>query len=286
MKMLKKISSHIFYRSPDHELDQPCLYAIVGNDKTLMIDGGVSAALAREFVEAVRRETGRGVDFVVLTHWHWDHVFGLAGIGAPLIACKNTAAHLKRMASYASWGDEALDARIRSGVEITDCAFHIRKTYPGSSRSGIVIRQPDIVFEGALTLHLGGLTCELMPLPPVHTNDCVAIRVPEERLLFIGDSTGQNSYDHPAHYSVPAVLELFEFIRGVDARLIMESHAEPASPAEFEACNQILLDAANGVLAGLHDKPLLMEHLRQRRGSSLPDDIDEIAEMFIAGINR
>lgn len=282
--MLKKIAGTVFYQSPDHQYDQPCLYAIVGDNKTLMIDGGVSAALAKEFTDALFRETGRGVDLVVLTHWHWDHVFGLAGVDAPVVACQNTAARLKRMAGYSSWDDDALDARVRSKEEILMCAKHIKITYPGDSRKSITIRQPDIVFDGTMTIHLGGLTCELLPLPAVHTNDCVAIHVPEERLLFIGDCTGQNSYDQPAYYPAPAVLKLFEAIRGFDARLIMESHALPATPQEFEAGNSILLDAANGVIAGCNDRASLMEYLR--RANEGNPDIEEVAELFMSGVGR
>ena len=286
MEKLQKILDFVYYRHHNPEFDQPCLYAIVGERKTLMIDGGVSTALARDFVDALKAETGRGVDFVVLTHWHWDHVFGLHAIDAPLLAGRNTAAHLKRMAGYSSWSDEALQKRLNTGEEIEFCARYIKKTYPGALRDSISIRQPDIVFNDSVTIELGGLCCDLLPLPAVHTNDSIAVSVPAEGLLFIGDSTGQNSYDAPIHYSAPKVRELFKWIRSHSPRLIMESHAEPASPEEFWEVNGVLEYAANAVLAGCHDKPGLTERLRQSCGGNLPEDGEEIIEFFLNGLGR
>jgi glyoxylase-like metal-dependent hydrolase (beta-lactamase superfamily II) len=283
---LKKLADGIFYSLPEQELDQPCLYAVVGRDRTLMIDGGVSQEKSRQFIELVKLETGRGVDFVAVTHWHWDHTFGLSGISAPVIACANTAAQLRRLKSYASWSDEALDARMLSGEEITACSYHIKKVYPGDTRNAIAIRLPDIVFEGSLSIDLGGVACNLEMLPRVHTDDSVAIHVPQRRVLFIGDSTGQNSYAQPAHYSAPAVLELMDFIREKDASVIAESHAGPQSPAEFWAGNGILETAANGILLGLHDRHSLMDYLLHNGTGSLPGDVDEIVELFLNGIGR
>lgn len=281
---LERIAEGIYFSQPEHEIDQPCLYAVVGRDRTLMIDGGVSPEKACQFTCALGRETGRSIDFVAVTHWHWDHTFGLAGVDAPMIACAGTAARLKRLAGYPSWSDEALDERVRSGEEITFCADNVKKVYPGALRSRIVIRQPDVVFGGTLSIDLGGLTCNLEQLPPVHTDDSVAIHVPERGVLFIGDSTGPNFYDHPAHYSAPAVLELMEFIRGKGAAVIAESHAGPETPVEFWAVNGILETAARGVRSGIRSVPALMGHLHMELGPILPGDAEEIAELFVSGI--
>ncbi len=286
MTNLKQIAEGVWYQPADRTYDQPCLYAVVGERKTLMVDGGVTPALAGVFAGELRALTGRGVDYVALTHWHWDHTFGLAGVDAPVIACANTARHINKMASYESWSDEALDERVHSGEEIPFCAEYIKKTYPGQTRNNIVIRKPDLVFDGSMTLDLGGLTCELSLLPKVHTDDCVAIHVPQCRLLFVGDCTGQNSYEQPAHYAAPAVLELFRRIEAIKARLIMESHGEPANSQEFFSDNRILIDAANGVLAGKHDKVGLLKHMKAQNADVLPEDAEEVVELFLNGIGR
>ncbi len=286
MTNLKQIAAGVWYQSADQAYDQPCLYAVVGERKTLMIDGGVTPALAGQFAGELRAVTGRGVDYVAVTHWHWDHIFGLAGVDAPVIACANTARHVQQMAGYSSWSDEALDERVASGEEIPFCAEYIKKTYPGQTRNSIVIRKPDIVFDASLTLDLGGLTCELIPLPKVHSDDCVAIHVPQRKLLFLGDCTGQNSYEQPAHYAAQGVLDLFRYIQTFDACCIMESHGEPATLSEFMDANRILVEAANGVLSGHHDKAGLMDYLKTRVLNEPPEEVEEVALLFMNGIGR
>ena len=282
---LIRLTDRILYSAPDHETDQPILAAILGDRYTLMMDGGVSPEVARAFTSALRMQTGRRVDFVVVTHWHWDHTFGLAGVDAPVIAHRNTAAHLKRMAGYASWEDDALEARIADGEEITFCADCIRKVYPGERRSRIEIRQADIVYDCTLTLDLGGVRCNLIPLPPVHTNDSVALHLAQEGVLFLGDSTGPNSYDRPKYYSVPAVLELADLVRSLGADCIVESHGEPMNEETFWAYNGILEIAAHCVKAGITDEKSLLRELKNSLGE-LPEDAEEIAECFINGIGR
>lgn len=280
---LYRVADGVYYSNKDDEYDQPCLFAIAGSKRTLMVDGGVTPERAQEFVSLLRRETGHGVDFAAVTHWHWDHTFGLAGIDAPVIACANTARHITRMLSYDSWSDEAMYQRILAGEEIEVCARHIKMSYPGDQRGRITIRRPDIVFERALELDLGGLTCRLTLLPPVHTNDCVAIHVPERDALILGDCIYANSYDRPAHYSARPVLDMLGFIQASGAALLLESHVGTETPEEFWRYARMLEAAAQGVLAGIGDAPSLLARM-VRECEALHEDAEEIAELFIAGI--
>jgi glyoxylase-like metal-dependent hydrolase (beta-lactamase superfamily II) len=281
----KRLADGVYYSTPDEYFDQPCLFAVVGERYTLMVDGGVAMDRAGEFIARLGRETGRGPDFAAVTHWHWDHTFGLPGIDAPVIACAKTARHLERMAGYDSWSDEALEARVRSGEEAEVCAGHIRLVYPGEKRGGIAIRLPDIAFDEYLELDLGGLTCRLRRLPPVHTDDCVAIHVPERDVLILGDCMYcSSSYDPPRRYSARPVLELLDYIRGTGARILLDSHTGPATPQEFWQYNGMLEAAAEGVVAGIAGKDALLRHMAERAGGALHGDAGEIAGLFIAGI--
>lgn len=281
---LLRVSDGVYYSTKDDYYDQPCLYAVVGSRRTLMVDGGVTPDRAREFVSLLRRETGRGADFAAVTHWHWDHTFGLPGIDAPVLACVETARHIARMAGYSSWSDEALEARICSGEEIGACAENIRKNYPGGARSRISLRSPDILFDGLLELDLGGLTCRLTQLPPVHTNDGVAIHVPERNVLILGDAMYANCYDKPAHYCAQPVLDLISFIRGTGADMLLVSHMEPETAEELRQYNGMLETAARGVISGITGTDELLGHMRRTLGGCLLEDACEIAGLFVAGI--
>ena len=60
---------------------------IVGAHRTLLIDTGSSPEQGREIRDSVAAVTDRPLAAVVVTHWHYDHAFGLAAFGdVPRIA--------------------------------------------------------------------------------------------------------------------------------------------------------------------------------------------------------
>ncbi|CAM5678520.1 Zn-dependent hydrolase OS=Lysinibacillus sphaericus OX=1421 GN=LS41612_04895 PE=4 SV=1 [Lysinibacillus sphaericus] len=64
---------------------------------------------------------------VVLTHWHWDHIFGLSALRHMVsIASEKTKTAMEQLIPF-SWSDEALDARVKEGIEIEFCARAIKK---------------------------------------------------------------------------------------------------------------------------------------------------------------
>ena len=57
-------------------------------------------------------------DFVALTHWHWDHIFGLPVLQDALsIAHSETKKEIRTLVSY-EWTDEALDARVKRVLKL------------------------------------------------------------------------------------------------------------------------------------------------------------------------
>lgn len=77
MQQIKKIGNSFWYMTPVSETDRPILGMVVGKEKTLMIDAGNSEEHAQLFLEMLKEQNVSSPDFVALTHWHWDHIFGL-----------------------------------------------------------------------------------------------------------------------------------------------------------------------------------------------------------------
>ncbi|ESU33690.1 hypothetical protein G3A_05660 [Bacillus sp. 17376] len=81
MQTIERIGEHSWYMTPISETDRPILGMVVGTERTLMIDAGNSENHANLFIDMLKE---KGVDepsYVVLTHWHWDHIFGLSALG-------------------------------------------------------------------------------------------------------------------------------------------------------------------------------------------------------------
>lgn len=163
--MLRQFSKRVYYSDPAEETDRPVLGYIAGERYSLMIDAGNSPCHVEDFYCGLDEQGLKRPDFVVLTHSHWDHSFGLCRTGAVSISCRETAEELGKLSSV-EWNLERLEKAVEAGLIPLFCREHILKEYPDLSRIKVV--RPDICFEEELALDLGGATCLLKKLVSPH----------------------------------------------------------------------------------------------------------------------
>lgn len=277
--MLRRLTDHILYTPADHRTDRPVLAAVVGHERILMIDAGASPVHAQCFLDALADETQRRPDWVALTHWHWDHTFGMVHLSVPTIGHHNLTKNLSRLQGL-SWDDAALAERVQRGEETAFCAENIACEY-GAARD-IEIVLPTITFEHNLSLDLGGITCELHHLPTDHTDDAVAIYVKEDRALFLGDALGEALYAPTPYYSAQTMGQLVAAINRFPAKWFIESHSEPTDADGFWSENRILTDVAELIRSGTTQRETLIETVRQRLADALPEDYEEVVDLFLS----
>ncbi|MCR1130737.1 MBL fold metallo-hydrolase [Clostridium botulinum] len=75
--MFNKLTDRIYYMDFEQKSDRPVLGLVVGDQYSLVIDGGNSKDHAEKFLSYVKELEIPEVKYLVLTHWHWDHVFGM-----------------------------------------------------------------------------------------------------------------------------------------------------------------------------------------------------------------
>ncbi len=266
-----QLSQHV-YGMKAGPPDRPSLCAVVGQRHTVMLDAGASDAHAREFLDGLATYGVRQPDLIVLTHWHWDHVFGAATVGVPVIAHRLTAAQLAVMATQ-GWDDAALDARVVSGEEIAFCADNMKLELP--EPRDVRIAQADIIFNETLDLDLGGVRCLIRHVGGDHAADACVVHIPEDGLLFLGDCLYDDIYAPTRHYTQAKALPLIDKLLGFDARTYIEGH------------NPVPLDRA-GFIEITAKMRLAAELVNEYRGdaaailASRPDDAaDEDLAYFI-----
>ncbi|MCC3645954.1 MBL fold metallo-hydrolase [Cytobacillus oceanisediminis] len=242
MQTLEKLKRRFWYLTPVAETDRPILGAVVGDRMTLMIDAGNSEAHAQLFLSELEKHQILSPGMVVLTHWHWDHIFGLSRLNIPSIASRLTKAEMEKLIPYL-WTDEALDERVENGVEIEFCASAIKKEY-GNDRS-IKIKLPDITFENKLEIDLGGVTCQLQQVGGDHSPDSVVVYIKEEKILFLGDAIYANLYASKWNYMEDPMLQLLDAIDQFDADANILSHGTAISKAEYQEEAAMLRKAAH-----------------------------------------
>lgn len=232
MHQLKQLSEHVWYLPASHETDRPVLGAVIGTDYTLLIDAGNSPAHAELFLNELKKIGAPESRLLVLTHWHWDHIFGTKKMNLPAIAHVKTKLNIDKLQGF-QWTDEALDERVRTGVEIEFCAEMIKKEF-GENRDEIEIVSPVMTFEDSLSIDLGGVHVRLKHVGGDHADDSTVVFIEEDSVLFLGDCYSPNMYAKKWHYNTPVFLKLLNELEEYQASFYIHSHANPATQEEFD----------------------------------------------------
>ena len=93
--MLKKITNRVHYMPHYAETDRPALGLICGDKFSLVVDSGNSPAHASDFLKLVEKMDISPLKFVVITHWHWDHIFGIKTMDLLTISTEETKKKLR-----------------------------------------------------------------------------------------------------------------------------------------------------------------------------------------------
>ncbi|MEK4384643.1 MBL fold metallo-hydrolase [Solibacillus sp. FSL W7-1464] len=231
MHSIHKLGESFWYITPVSLTDRPILGMVAGSKKTLMIDAGNSEEHVNYFLNELNNRGISTPDLVVLTHWHWDHIFGLSALSDTVsIASKETKEEMEKLIPF-SWSDEAIDARVKEGVEIEFCAKAIKEEY--KNHRNIIITLPDITLENRAEIDLGGVTCIVQHVGGDHAADSVIVYIKEEKILFLGDCIYPRMYAEKVHYTISETLRVLDLLETFDAETYIPSHQQPMAKEDF-----------------------------------------------------
>lgn len=282
--MLTQLSPHVYWLPPDSRTDRPVLGVVSGVNASLLVDAGNSPAHAGLLLDEIARLRLPPPAYLALTHWHWDHIFGTGALNLPTIASLETRRIVSRMAQL-DWSDQALDRRVAEGSEIDFCRTMMKAELPDRSR--LVIKPPEIGFEGQIELDLGGVTCRIVHVGGDHSSDSSVVFVEEDRVIFLGDCLGEDLYSGPRSYTPQKFLPLIERLLGFDAAFYLEGHApEPQSRQALADDLAIYQAIGREVERCGPDRPGLLSALQFRLGRSLNADELGILDSYLAGLAK
>lgn len=282
MQTLEKLTERFWYQTPVSETDRPILGAVVGNELTLMIDSGNSENHAESFLDELRKKCIKGPSLVVITHWHWDHIFGLPALNIPSISSAETKTKMQELLPF-SWSDEDLDERVKKGIEIEFCAEAIKKEFP--DHRNINIKLPTITFHQKLEIDLGGVTCVLQHVGGDHTTDSIIVYIKEEKVLFLSDCLYANMYAPKNNYTVNRTLNLLNQLESFDADFYIFSHWKAATKEEFQTETSMLRSFANLTKKFEGNQQAIEEEYKVQVKRELTEDERETLQFFVNGFS-
>ena len=281
MHSIHKLGESFWYITPISLTDRPILGMVVGKNKTLLIDAGNSEDHVNFFLDELQNRGVQNPDIVVLTHWHWDHIFGLSTLQNTVsIASTKTKKEMEKLIPY-SWSDEAIDERVKEGIEIEFCAKAIKEEYKGHRDINIVL--PDLTFEKRVEIDLGGVNCVVQHVGGDHAKDSVIVYIKEEKILFLADCIYPNMYAKKPNYTIKETLRLLDELETFDAVTYILSHQHPISKEEFQQEVSLLRMIANYTDTFGGNKQKIIEEYEKHVKRELTEDEKETIEDFANG---
>ena len=94
---LQKVSDRLYYLPHDENYDWCVIGLVIGDKHTMMLDAGAGERHTKLFMQQLEKNHLPKPDLCAVTHWHWDHSYGLASLEVTSFATKETNDLLKKM---------------------------------------------------------------------------------------------------------------------------------------------------------------------------------------------
>jgi len=148
------------------------ILASIGDDGVLIVDDQFPG-IAPKYKEAIRQQGGGDIDFVINTHWHFDHADGnrLLGPEGVSIVAHSTS---RRMMMQ--------DNRINLVSQVIP--------QPVFAADAL----PTFTYDDSMRMHFNGHTIDLLHFGPAHTEGDTAVIFTDANVVHLGDVFNMSGY--------------------------------------------------------------------------------------------
>lgn len=221
---LLRISEHVWILPFNSPKDRPNLGYILGDEKALAVDAGHSSSHVEDFYNAIRQEGLPLPELTVITHWHWDHTFGMHAVHGETLARPETSDKLSEIQA-------GMDADPDQAGRFLSSDPTIRREYAG--RVPLKVVPADKTVTGDQVIDLGGVAVELIMSESPHTDDALLVFVPDDRVLFVGDAQLGEFPSWKMDWDKLAALA--DKVRGLNANVVIDGHWRPYTKEQYLA---------------------------------------------------
>lgn len=214
---LNRLTERVWVYPYEERRDRPNLSYIRGDNWSLAVDAGHSEEHTREFYRALEEEGLPLPKLTVITHWHWDHTFGMHAVHGLCLANERTNQYLdafrRRLEAEGTEFFLEMDDRIRNEYE---------------DGKPVVVTLADLVFRGEMLLDAGNCPIRVFQAEAPHTDDSTLIEIPGEKLLILGDCTGGAFPEWTVDQTLAD--KLAQTVREINPEICLPGHWTPLSP--------------------------------------------------------
>lgn len=185
---------------------------VVTDSSVVVIDALGSPPLAEQLLREIRRITPKPVSHVLVTHYHADHIYGLQAFkaaGAVIVAQRRGLEYLN---------SDTARLRLEAGRQ---------QMFPWIDDTTRLV-PADVWLDGDSDLRIGHVDFRLRAVGPAHTPDDMAIHVPDERVLFVGDTVFRGRIPYVGQADSRRWIATLDALLGFDAQVMVPGHGPPS----------------------------------------------------------
>lgn len=230
--MLKQVSPRVYILPFDSNRDRPNLGYIHGEKFSVLVDSGNSKNHLNTMLNAIKKAGLPDPKIALITHWHWDHTFGMHAFPGTTITHTKTNEILNNLTQW-QWTRETMAERLKTGEECEFCDTHIKIEY--DDIADIKVITADVEFDGNLTLNLGNVTVEMTPITNPHSADGAVVFIQEDKVLFAGDADTGDFYELDGGYDRDKFYEYIQTVDQIPYETYIHGHLAPMTRTEISA---------------------------------------------------
>ena len=235
-------------RSRENLGDQANIGFIVGDRCVLVFDGGGSLPVGRGLLKAMREVTDKPICYVVISHVHPDHIFGVVALTAdnPVII-----GHQNLPRQLAARGKFYLEALERDLGEL-------------AAGSDIVMPTETVAAGETQTVDLGNRKVDIKAWPPAHTDHDVSVFDRSTSTLWLADLLFVQ-HTPVLDSNITGFLAVMQTLRETEARHYVPGHGRSSAawPAVMDAQQRYFEVILKETRGAIRDNVRLMDAVNQ-----------------------
>ena len=197
---------------------------VVTSDGVVVFDALGTPSLGWTLLQEIRKVTDKKIRYVVLSHYHADHIYGLQAFkdhtDAVIIAQERSAEYKENEETAGERASQRLNQR-RAALS------------PWVSESTRVVT-PDITFGERMGLSLGDRQLTLLYAGPAHSSSDIMMMVEPDGVLFAGDivQNGRIPFMNSDDVSTAQWLRSLGEVERLDPKFIIPGHGKASTEAK------------------------------------------------------
>lgn len=252
--MLDKLTNRVYALPYEEGITKPALGLIVGNKYSLVVDGGHSKEHAKEFLRGVHKLNSPSLEYLTITHWHWDHIAGADTMNLTNIINYKTKKNLQQVKELIK-SEKELDVD-KLGKVMYGTTLKLKELVD----DGLKILNGDIVFKEKIEVDLGGLICVIENIGGDHSLDSNLVYVEDEKVMFLGDSIYRDLDKTHKCYHIEVMKPLIEKIMKYDTDYYLTAHKPVYTKEEMKIHFESMIDIGEFVGVRMDLKQLTLDY--------------------------